>query len=321
MTTAKTNLLKENKKAFQFLHLTLGMDFTKPYIIIEGNGNFTLKKIIAALQLDNVSDYRIAMFMNNTDGHASAFQDKFHFIKITPTEFISVDTAKYYSYSYKINDYWSKGYFEEDRKKANNHYYVIAQRKNDLTAIPQERPLDTSDRYTVKEIGHFGYTHSKESYIGRVMVRSKSFANDKVREFRPSYFRGKEYKTIEEVIDKSGYIRSECISELDRRAKALRAERAAAAAKVYDSTAETERIRNGIAWIKAEVVKLMSKAETKSDYSEISEITSKMYWLVSDFDEHNKKIAEKSYPSIDNIQKHIEEMDARIKAIISLLKV
>ena len=49
MTTAKTNLLKENKKAFQFLHLALGMDFTKPYIIIEGNGNFTLKKILAAL--------------------------------------------------------------------------------------------------------------------------------------------------------------------------------------------------------------------------------------------------------------------------------
>ena len=317
---AKENLLKENKKAFQFLHLATGMDFTKPYIIIEGNGNFTHKKILAALHIANVYEYNIVMLMNNTDGHASAFRDKFRYIKITPTEFISVDTAKHYSYNYHIDDYWSKGYFEEDRKKADNHYFVIAQRKNDLTAIPQVRPLDTSDRYTVKEIGHFVYTHGKESYIGKVEIHSKSFANDKVREYKPSYFRGKEYKTIEEVIDKSGYIRSEYISELNRRARVLEAERKAAAAKVYDSTAETEGIRNGIAWIKAELVKLMTKAETKSDYSEIGEITSKMRWLVSDFEDHNKKIAEKSYPSIDRIQKDIEEMDARIKVIISILK-
>ena len=318
--TAKENLLKENKKAFQFLHLATGMDFTKPYIIIEGNGNFTHKKILAALHIANVYEYNIVMLMNNTDGHLRNWKDRLNYIKITPTEFISVDTAKHYSYNYHIDDYWSKGYFEEDRKKADNHYFVIAQRKNDLTAIPQARPLDFSDRYTVKDARQWCYTQGGESYIGKVEIRSKSFANDKVREYSPSYCRGKEIKTVEEVIDKSGYIRAEARSELDRRAKVLRAERAAAAAKVYDSTAETERIRNGIAWIKAELVKLMTKAETKSDYSEISEITSKMRWLVSDFEEHNKKIAEKSYPSIDNIQKHIEEMDARIKAIISLLK-
>ena len=258
--------------------------------------------------------------MNNTDGHARAFQDRYYFIKITPTEFISVETTKHYSYSYKIDDYWSKSYFEEDRKKANNHYYVIAQRKNDLTAIPQERPLDFFDRYTIKDARQWCYTQGGESYIGKIEIRSKSFANDKVREYSPSYCRGKEIKTIEEVIDKSGYIRAEARSELNRRARALEAERKAAAAKVYDSTAETERIRNGIAWIKAELVKLMSAAETKSDYSEIDKIVSKMCWIVSDFEDHNKKIAEKSYPSIDRIQKDIEEMDARIKAIISLLK-
>ena len=320
MMTAKKNLLKENPKALQFLHNVCGMDFLKPYAIIEGNGNFTHKKIMDAMQLDNASDFEIVMLITNTNGHVG-YWEKLHYVVITWKDFNSVDTLKGISgYNYNVDDYYSKGDFEEDRKKADNHYFVIAQRKTDLTSL-RVRPFDTSDRYTIKDIGKWCYSQGGESYIGKVEIHSKTFANDKTREYKPSYCRGKEIKTIEEVIDKSGYIRAEARSELNRRVRVLKAEREAAAAKVYDSTAETERIRNGIAWIKAELVKLMSAAETKSDYSEISEITNKMRWLVSDFEDHNKKIAEKSYPSIDRIQKDIDEMDARIKIIINLLKV
>ena len=313
--TAKENLLKENKKAFQFLHLATGMDFTKSYIIIEGNGNFTHKKILAALHIANVYEYNIVMLMNNTDGHASTFKDKFRYIKITPTEFISVDTAKHYSWNYHIDDYWSKGYFEEDRKKADNHYFVIAQRKNYLTAIPQVRPLDTSDRYTVKEIGHFSYTPGGKSYIGKIEIHSKSFANDKTREYKPSYFRGKEYKTIEEVIDKSGYIRSEYISELNRRARVLEAERKAAAAKEYDSTVETERIKTAIDKIKTKINMIMLTAETSEDYNKIYDLIREMRYVVSDYEKHVRRINGNTYPSIADIQTAINRMEERITGI------
>ena len=38
-------LLKLNSKAFQGLHYVKGYDFTKPFDVVSGDGNFTLNKI------------------------------------------------------------------------------------------------------------------------------------------------------------------------------------------------------------------------------------------------------------------------------------
>lgn len=289
------NLLALSKNALQLCHDVYGMDFKKPYVILEGTGKFTANSIGKMISEKTGLTYHnavTAFFMENTNKYRSDYE-KLRFIKFDNT-FEPVDTMKGLygrngTYRY-IDDYYRKADFEADRKKGDARYWIIIQDKRYI----KEKSVKTID---------FGERYK------RVYSECYSVLGDKRKriKYSPCFYRSRPEE--KDILDKSGYIRWENVLNYRSRARALKAEREKAAASLFDCSEATERIGKALFDIRDALSKAL-KNNVRA--GKIRNVLHDLEWVESDYNNHCSKIEKNTYFSIEDINTNIDNMIARI---------
>lgn len=224
----KNELLTMNPKALQFLHHAQGFDFCKPYEIHRIDGRFTFNQVKKLIP----EGHSAALLVCWDDSKMKyARTDELIYVTLTESGFDAErhDFVNYWEYrgvhdgEFTIDYRYSKGDFEERRKKATKHCYVIHQHRNHMCIPSQSVLIDNGTRYSFR-------TSYNDLYIHRKGYNEKDFLYN-----GNSCYPSKRLAPAD-CIDKSGYLIDRRRAELFRRAHALKAQRAKAAADIADYT-------------------------------------------------------------------------------------
>ena len=126
-------LLKLNSKALQGLHYVKGYDFTKPFDVVSGDGNFTLNKIkkeCSALGIDTENTVATLLVKHTK----KAFRDRDLYIVDIPSfcKFKIYESYREVGSKYNFDLYYGVGNFEEHRKTKTETWFVVIQKKEYL---------------------------------------------------------------------------------------------------------------------------------------------------------------------------------------------
>lgn len=296
------NLLALSKNALQLCHDEYGMDFEKPYTIIEGKGKFTINSI-GKLILEKTGltykDAATVFFMENTNKYISGYV-KLYYVRLYAS-FEPVDTLKMKSRYQYIDDYYRKSDFESDRKKGEARYWIVVQDK---------KYLASGETY-IADLMNDRFTHNY--YYGE---RYRLISDSRKEIIYTASWYGRNRPGKGDILDKSGYIRWENVIEYQRKARALKAERNKAAANVYSCSAENVEIEQAIKTIRTRVAE---KVISGADAYDLSRIFDKMASLERYYKIHKEKTTEKSYNSVEDIQHELNDLNERIVNINSKL--
>ena len=187
----------------------------------------------------------------------------------------------------KLDYFCSKGYFNDYRKTA-ACCYIIAQRKEDLANIYEEKKPDLTGRLTEKE---------QEILNG---------------------WRWNRYNHIRREFDKSGYYLNDKRDNLKRRAEALRKERKADAFKATDNAAVISELQNQLHTLKDAIAAQLTQATTAA---QLRTIEKSLAWYkglgdcFGQFEYIKKGEEEKTFSSVDAFNKRVEDLKANIETI------
>lgn len=292
---AQKNLLALSKNALQLCHDVYGMDFKKPYTIIEGCGKFTANSIGKLVSEKTGLTYKDAItvfFMENTNKYRSEYE-KIRFVKFANT-FEPVDTMKgLRGRSYRcIDDYWRKSDFESDRKKGDARYWIVVQDKKYLA----------SGKTYIADFANERFTYDYGDYYCLMFDSRKE-----IKYATLWYGRNKPSKG--DILDKSGYIRWENVIEYQRKARALKTERNKTAANAVDCSMENIKIEQAIKTIRTRIAEKVVNGANAYDLYHI-------FLMIANLERcykiHKEKITEKSYNSVENIQYELNNLNERI---------
>lgn len=288
------NLLALSKNALQLCHDEYGMDFEKPYTIIEGKGKFTINsigKLILEKTGFTYKDAATVFFMENTNKYNSGYV-KLYYVRLY-TSFEPVDTLKMKSRYQYIDDYYRKSDFESDRKKGEARYWIVVQDKKYFASGETYIADLTNDRFT----HNYGERYRLISDSRKEIIYTASW-----------YGRNKPVN----ILDKSGYLRWNNVIKYQTKARALKAERNKAAANVYSCSAENAKIEQAIKTIRTRIAE---KVLSGADAYDLSWILGKMNSLERYYKIHCEKITKKSYNSVDAIKRELNDLNEYVTDI------
>ena len=291
------NLLSYDRKVLNLCHRKHGMDFCKPYEIIEGRGNFTYNMIRKLIPYTEGSCAAV-MFLENQNKYRADYQ-KLFYVEITGCGFESVDTMKgIFDYRF-IDDFWRKSDFEKARKNSEAHWFIVMQKHEYLT----KRKTYIAD-LNVDRVRHKGYGNS----YTLMFDKRKDITYHAV-------YHGKRPSEAD-IVDKSGYIRWENVIEYKRKARAIKAERDKAKANAFDSAKETNEIGVAITDIRKRISEAVLSGKSAMN---IGEIMRKLGWLESDYRKHCNKVKDKEFQSVEAIKTSLKNMNDDITKIDSMI--
>lgn len=288
------NLLAENRKALQGLHAIASMDFTKPFVIIECTGNFTYNSILKKLNNDgdkiNTDDYNIFVLYKRTD--YSCYQD-LYVARLNSSKF---EVERKSIENYEAASGWryfdtsiGKDTFEKARKSLTGHYFIVAQDKQ--YKYKRNTTHDNTERY-------------------RVHMRNRKH----IKAATPYYYNSDEY--YDNVIgyydhrtfDKSGYVQQ--VNNYEQRVKALKAERSAAAAAIFDNTEKLTEFEARINKLKSAIAEAANS--NSPNFTLIYHISYELSWMWDsflNFKKNNFKSMQSVNYCIDDINHHITKAE------------
>ena len=290
-------LLKLNSKAFQGLHYVKGYDFTKPFDVVSGDGNFTLNKInkeCSALGIDTENTVATLLVKHTK----KAFRDRDLYIVDIPDfyKFKIYDSNRdTKTYKFNFDLYYGVGDFEEHRKKKTETWFVVIQKKEYLVESHKDIYGDYKDRFVINS---FGYGYKTAIQDGKE-VNVKNVAGYKNKCF---VVNGTEPKTT----DKSGYCMEYYKGELQRRLRAYNANKRKNEA---DSYAITSDIAKEIEEIKANTNTLkhtLADMILNDQYNVVDKIMWKYKRICDYLTRFEKKLADKKYNSVSSIRFDID---------------
>lgn len=304
----ENQLLKENKKALQFLHHVKGFDFEAPYFISRHVGSFTWNKVNKMIA-ENLGDkYTAALLIKSTSNRYTynrlVYADMLHGGK-----FNALHDRDIPRWEYNMDDCCGVGDFENLRKNATHHYYIIAQRV-DLLRWPEKKAVDLSQRFhMVNDKWNPTYCGDGRGnrYISRVKLHPTIGTG---KPFEYQHQRGEEQTNeLHNIIDKSGYLVCRVRSDLKRRALQLRYDRARAAAQVLDTSDREREIRIRIDTLKTAISRRVLSGITLKDVEAVSKAADKLRWAVFYFERYLERRKNNEYSSIESIESSFENIE------------
>ena len=293
------NLLSYDRKALTLCHRKHGMNFCKPYEIIEGHGNFTHNSIMKILKQYAESNCEAVMFLENKNKYRADYQ-KLFYVEIADCDFESVDTMKgIFDYRF-IDDFWRKSDFEKARKNSEAHWFIVIQKHEYLN---KRKPYIAD--LNVDRVHYKGYGNSY----------TLMFDKRKEITYHAVYY-GKRPSEAD-IVDKSGYIRWENVIEYKRKARAVKAERDKAKANAFDSAKETNEIGVAITNIRKRISEAVLSGKSAMD---IGDIMRKLGWLEGDYRKHCNKIRDKEFQSVEAIENSLKYMNNDITKINAMIE-
>ena len=266
------NLLATDHNALKALHDVMHYDYNKPFNVFQIDGRFTVSKIEKMTAEKGYNPFKDTIVVLTIGGNGWR-RNHLCNIKLQGGGMFDI-TFKFYScHKTKIDSYITKGDFNETRKQDNITTFVICQKESDLAPKNEHKP-DFANRFKVKSVSKWGYGNGGATYIGEVaLIRTDDTGSIYTYNKQGNvYYRGSrpEYESIENIIDKSGYIVADKRRDLLHDAMALRAERAKAAYQATDNTAKLATLEKKIAEKKSEIVKALEAATTSEAIKAIS---------------------------------------------------
>lgn len=290
------------------LHDVFGFDFCAPFEVVELNGRFTLGKLEKQLKEAGHTAETSVIAVCIADS-ASSYRNYYHLATVEKGGKINVE--------YRPPHYWSRGAkngdcldwfcrksdFEAVRKSDGCSAFVFAQRK-ELLRIPKQYKVDFEKRYSVTGCRFLTYDHGARA-VSNVTLKRLDGGGETVEFERigRTFYRGEHYpKTLEDLIDKSGYFVEWRRKDLQRRAAALRAEREKAAFLATDNAEKLNALEVMIREKKKALVAALEKAETSDEldavYQSLKPYGGGFASVVRDFERVREKDEKKSFASV-----------------------
>lgn len=314
-----SELLKETPCALQFANAAQNMNFEKPFTVVKTVGKFTANSIKKAVS-DSIGGaawcavvyFRPERF--STDGlrfaRIDSVADRF--------DVEEVNAARWLPYSKRPDSFYCKGAFEEARKANGGAVYIVVQRAEYVNASPAPA-RGWNDFYRLPENERFEYIGKKygRDYVRRIERNGEECAiNYKGR----CYCKDRKLEKLMGgvVVDKSGYMPLARIEERLQRARKLRADREAAAAKVADFSKEENAIYSSIKktrenlWL---VLNEFNGTPGTISYYHAGRLFEKFFEAVQDMKAYEEKKAAQKHSSPDSMRRTLETISARLETV------
>lgn len=315
--TTINELLTIDPKALKSLNQVFHFDYNKEFKAVTIPGNTTINQIQKKIQADSND---LIVVINYNCGYCWYDRLQVGMIDYSGNS-VTVDYSPHYFSNNIMSAYHSIGDFRNDLKSKQEKaiHFIIAQNK-DYLSIPGKKTIDYNNRFKIattnegkKAISLCCYSGSSTSYISKVTIIDHMAGGIKYSYSPSGYFRGKDFKNIDEIIDKSGYIVSYFREELSRKARILKSEREKQAYLAVDNSAKVEELDLRIKAKKLEIIEQLKLANDSESLKAIAK--SLEYWrngftsIVSAYEEMTQKIANKSYPSIDDFNRNYDQIN------------
>lgn len=306
MITIK-ELKQDNKNALRYLHNGFGLDFQQPFTVVKHDGKFTAKSIINCLskEIDHFSaeDYEIVLLIRHYDyngklerQHAAVFDgEKFY-----------IDVPR--GYNDDIDTFYDKGDLEHTRKNKTAYLFVIAQKKEYLIDKPSTYPdLTVRYRYIPTSYEKAGDGNGN-IYYSRVHIK-EMHKNIDPFEWDIRYRR---YKSLSEIIDKSGYLTAEYRNKLMNRVRAYKSHKRKNEFLATDYSETVKELDGIFDGLKTEIAITVKNITTYSQARLLEKAVDNFAWGLSYFTTYRKRIAEKEYDS----KQHAESAEQNIRSYL-----
>ena len=289
--TAIRDLLSENKKALQFLHIAKGFDFEKDFYIVRMEGSFTANKVHKAIRAIIPGDYIAAIMLRaNSERHTN--RDLYYVSFCATGGGFDATRAKNLDYwKHDIDYMYGVGDFEETRKKKTDHIYIIAQSTENATTAGK-KPVNMARRFKLKEAGKCYYKAGGDAhYIHRIELETTDGQKTKFTYEPWGSFYGNEKRSddICDYIDKNGYLLRARRLDLHGRAMELRAKREKAALNVYDFSNDEKAARAGLEKCKTFIAEKIAAVKNYEDAKNVDYLAGRLRYLMIDFDQLGKE--------------------------------
>lgn len=300
-------LVKSCKYALRQLNNAFGYDFEKPFNMVYFEGNFT---VAGARKLLGVEHDNFIIIVKNPNSY---FHNRFMIVKAVGDGFDLVTSRElgyYGSLDKRLDDYYRKSDFNDDRKSKSAQAYFLYQAKEYRRPIKKEKRFNYAGRYKVLDV-------TKGNYNGNEYARQVDLmpfdSNGRKFTWEPNggIYSTKNRYTLVNCIDKSGYILIERRRDLKARAEALRTERARAAYLKTDDSAKIDELARKIETTKAALIDELSKAATPDEFAKLGKKIDGWHglrWIVYYFDIYKSKTAAREYRSIDEATRAYKEL-------------
>ncbi len=301
------HILSVNPETLRALHDCIGFDFQREFTAVDLGGSFTInraQKAVTAAGYD--SSAVVALIVRDADKRGT-WRRKWHLVTLEGGRVnIEHSYAHYWQMERRrvvhLDDFATKGVFEELRKLSTCEAFAIVQRAEYIRK-PAARPVDWRARFKVLP----------SKYAGNVELQTIGEKGRRFEYFRERYGVGgvlwpeekEERQAVKQagavgIIDKSGYLLTDRRREWKRRAAALRSAREKAAADAQDYSAQIEELRQMIAARKAEIMRQFEAATT---HKELYAVEKALSWAgglgdaVRDFENFQQRAAGKKFGS------------------------
>lgn len=251
------NLLTFNRKTFQGLHAIVGMDFCKPFKVVEGFGNFTAKSIMKSIgNVDLSTHYVFVQYMDTRRWN----KGRAFLARLDDDGKFEVQRATIFNYE-RFNGYrWfdtvgGKGDFEEIRKDSAGHYFIIVQEK--AYEVRNERTIDLTERFRKNGVPYY---RNGDNYYNSIFTRTSNirYSNEPKKE-----------------LDKSGYLLGQ--NNYKRRLFVIRQEKSRENAATFDRKPKYTEFTERLQKINALMIKEIQSE--KPNYNKLEKATRALSWM------------------------------------------
>lgn len=261
---ARAELLKINRGTLRAVHNMTGIDWNKPHQILKLYPPFTRHTIRKAAAEAGYAAALALVLLYDKNPRFYCDKNRLTVFYIDAGESLENPNTMHHcgNPGNALDDAYSKGQFDEIRKRPSSAAFVILQNDEDhAEKKPADRTPDPWTRYTARRRS-CGYAN----HILFDLYPVKSNAPAAVADY--GFY--KDWKNPESPLDAGGYYKADKIRNRKRRAAALKAEREKAAYMEQDTAADVETVTAAADALRSHVARLL----TSDDMSHAAEAAS-----------------------------------------------
>lgn len=314
----KNALLKENKKALQFLHTAAGFDFAAPHTITGGAGKITFNQIKKLIPAGHVA----ALLVKPAPGPGCpAYRaEKLHYVKITASRLEPRTGETYFErVAFRGSDidyYYAVCDFETARKHGLTAWYLVTQAPEHLHP-PRPAVHDLAGRWALKSHTKAGDGRGNK-WIDKMQLHTLESGDVAPWEYEPykRYTPGTRSADLAAVIDKSGYLLEPRKAEQRCKLYALKKAKAAAALAASDFSALEARARGALADARGTLAGELLEAKNSGEMYAIHSRLYRLHWAAHGLELYENRKAAGKLASCDDVRETLENIIKKCAEVI-----
>lgn len=310
MTNALKEMQRDNAHIMQALHEACRFDFCKPYVATKIYGKYTENKIrkMMAETFENdtpitTSTHRIVILTKCED---SWLYNRWHLVEILGTR-IDISTRCPNNYGCAFDNFYTQSRFHEVRKSDTCQTIIVAQHYNNLCRT-KARTYDMYRRMELLEIRNNRTWDSDKQYIGALIVKGENRGKETI--YTSGY-----PKSLDSIIDKSGYLLQNRHADLRQRLKEDKANKAKAIADSTDFSEHLATLTTLVQSKKIILTETFKNCTTCEEYKEFERAFSYCNGfvdIIGDFERYRSDVNSNGFASVDEEERRYNSLMTKL---------